>query len=99
MSTSDTPTSVDGDRQVYRGRCAGGPLDGAAAACRYAAGFVLADKRAGLAWIYDRTSEGKFKVREAGGRVLDQRRATLAALGDVYDVIASSGEGRPGGPA
>jgi hypothetical protein len=93
MSTSDTPFSGTEDKQVYRGRCVGGPLDGAAASCRYPAGFVLADKPSGQAWIYDRTGEGTFAVREQDGRTLDLRRATMAAIGDVYDVIAASREG------
>ena len=99
MSTSDTPTSGSEDKLIYRGRCVGGPLDGAAASCRYPAGFVLADKPSGLAWIYDRTAEGTFAVREQDGRALDLRRATMAAIGDAYDVIAAFWEGDRNGAA
>jgi hypothetical protein len=92
-----TPEQVDAAE--FEGRCVGGPLDGQIAACRYQSGFVLADKPAGRAWIYDRAGDGSFAVREPDGRRLDGRRATAAALGEDYDVIAAAWGGEPdGGP-
>lgn len=92
MSTSESEAS-----QAHEGRCLGGPLDGEVVAGRHPTGFVLADKPAGIAWIYDRLPDGTFAVREAGGRKLDHRRAIAAAIGDEYDVIAASWAGGGGG--
>lgn len=97
MSVMSTPDN--GDTQLYEGRCVGGPLDGDAASCRYPAGFVLADKPAGKAWIYDRAGDGTFAVRETTGRALDARRATGAAIGEEYDVIAAPWAGGDDGGA
>ena len=95
MTVMSTPDNADS--QLYEGRCVGGPLDGEQAASRYPTGFVLADKPAGKAWIYDRAGDGTFAVREGGGRRLDPRRATAAAIGDGYDVIAAAWGGGDGG--
>jgi hypothetical protein len=94
MSTPD-----DEGSQLYEGRCVGGPLDGEAAASRYPTGFVLGDRVAGMAWVYDLATDGRFVVREAGGRKLDRRRATAAALGDEYDVISAPWAGGGDGGA
>jgi hypothetical protein len=95
MSAMSTPDKAE--TELYEGRCVGGPLDGRQAESRYPTGFVLADKPAGKAWIYDRAGDGTFAVREGDGRTLDPRRATDAAIGEAYDVIAAPWGGRDGG--
>jgi hypothetical protein len=92
-------TPEDEGSELYEGRCVGGPLDGEVAASRFPTGFVLADKPAGMAWIYDLAADGTFAVREAGGRKLDPRRAITAAIGEEFDVISASWAGGGDGGA
>lgn len=82
------------DHRLFEGICRGGPLDGETATSRFPAGFVLADKLAGRAWIYDRRHDGTYVVR--GGdpdpaRELDHTKALAAVLGQEYDVIRAVG--------
>lgn len=75
---------------LFEGRCRGGPLDGQPAVSRFPAGFLLADKPAGKAWIYDRSEDGSFVARPDAPD-LDLDKAVQTALGDAYDVIAAAG--------
>lgn len=80
--------------------CVGGPLDGQQVTVRTPAGFLAADKAAGLAWIYKAIGR-RFQVcldhddslrypdgPTTGARYLDKDRAVEAAIGPDLDVIA-----------
>ncbi|GGM27263.1 hypothetical protein GCM10011608_10020 [Micromonospora sonchi] len=72
---------------MFEGACVGGPLDGQQAVSRCPDGLLVADKPAGVCWLYD-WRDGRFQVREEEPRQLDTDRAVSAALSDGWDVIA-----------
>lgn len=83
--------------RLYTGRCVGGPLDGQVVESRFPKGFVLVDKNADLAWLYDYTEAqpkpggeifSTFQAREADGRTLDHEKRIAAAEHSEYDVRA-----------
>lgn len=76
-------------RDYYVGRVQGGPLDDTLASSRFPKGFLLVNKPAGKAWIYDWNGE-VFLCREPEGLDLDDTKRWDAAEGSEYDVRAYS---------
>lgn len=84
---------------IWNGPCVGGPLDGLDGSSRYERGFLLVDRPAGKAWIYDchpETLNGgyQFIVRVAEGMDLIEDEDAVknryrAADEQEFDVIAA----------
>lgn len=69
------------------GECHGGPLDGTTGHSRYPKGFLLVDKQAGLAWVYDWNGTA-FVCRDETPRAEDYGKRMDAAEGTDWDVQA-----------
>lgn len=72
------------------GECHGGPLNGMKGSSRFPKGFLLVDKQANLAWIYDWNGTA-FLCREAEGRTVDYERRWETAESVDWDVQAFAG--------
>lgn len=79
--------------EVLEGLCVGGPLDGKQGMARFPRGFLLCDRPAGIAWLYDWDGT-QFKVRDADGQPLvedeaQEKNRYRAAVESEYDVVAA----------
>ena len=80
-------------KKLYRGRCAGGPLDGEEGISRFPKGFLVVNRPAKQVAIYDYAEAlGVFEVRlDANGnwRLLEIFAGRVrAAMESTYDVVA-----------
>lgn len=80
---------MEKERNVYSGRCHGGPMDGLEGQSRFPKGFVLQHPLSRRVVVYDRHGEG-FIARAPD--TLDDAKAEKAAEGDTYDVRAYDAE-------
>ena len=73
--------------KTQQGVCQGGPLNGKPAMSRFPKGFLLVDKQAGKAWVYDWTGAA-FICRDDEPRDLDAEGRMDAAESTDWDVLA-----------
>ena len=84
------------EKELYRGKAIGGPLDGQDLESRFPNGVVLVHSPDAVAWIYDYVDTpdgGQFECRDrdkarGGAQRLDQAKVRKAAEGSKYDVRA-----------
>lgn len=74
-------------RDLIRGVCEGGPMDGMEGMSRFPKGFVLSDPRDSRAWVYDYDPQRNVFVSRQKD-IRDTVRETHAAQGANYDVRA-----------
>ena len=72
---------------IYEGNCQGGPLDGQPGSSRFPSGFLLVDKAANKAWVYDWTGT-VFNSRFEQPETLEYERRIKAAMSFDWDVRA-----------
>lgn len=69
LDTEPDPALADTDAdaeppEIFTGTARGGPWDGRTVESRRPSGFLLFDRPAGLAWIYDYDDSGVFVARD-----------------------------------
>lgn len=79
--------SKPAERDLFRGACEGGPMDGMEGMSRFPKGFVVSDAKDSRAWVYDYDpARNVFVSRRKDVR--DTVRELHAADGANYDVRA-----------
>jgi hypothetical protein len=87
VTKKDAETVVKGSI-TQQGDCQGGPLNGKPGMSRFSKGFLLVDKQAGKAWVYDWTGTAFICRDEPEGRPVDDTKRMTAAESSDWDVIA-----------